>query len=152
VQLPAQTWSERSATCIDGSVLIASVLQRIGLRSFLVLVPGHAFVGFYTDAGATQAAYLETTLLGAPPPRLATLPGFAAGLDPAIGRSLDLAGFAAALESGRRRYARAATHFDRSHRPDYVLIDIAEARAFGIAPIEAAAVSAPGPVGAVSSP
>ena len=53
-----ETWNDRSANCVDGSVLIASVLQRIGLRSFLVLVPGHAFVGFYTDADAQHAAYL----------------------------------------------------------------------------------------------
>jgi hypothetical protein len=152
VQLPVQTWGTRSASCIDGSVLIASVLQRIGLRSFLVLVPGHAFVGFHPDAGAGEAAYLETTLLGAPPPRLAGLPPFAAGFDPGAAQRLDIAGFAAALEAGRRRYARAAPRFDRSHRPDYVLIDIGEARAFGIAPIEAAAQPVAGAAGAVSSP
>ena len=55
VRFLAETWDDRSANCVDGSVLIASVLQRIGLRSFLVLVPGHAFVGFYTDADAQHA-------------------------------------------------------------------------------------------------
>jgi len=151
VRLLAQTWADRSANCIDGSVLIASALQRIGLRSFLVLVPGHAFVGFYTDAGAQHAAYLETTLLGAPTPRLAALPAFAEGFDAAAARRLGIAGFAAALEAGRRRYGRDAARFDRRHRPDYALIDIAAARAFGIAPIESAAAPGATP-GAVSSP
>ena len=106
VRLLEQTWADRSANCVDGSVLIASVLQRIGLRSFLVLVPGHAFVGFYTDAEATHAAYLETTLLGAPSPQIGELPGFADAFDGATARRLDIAGFAAALEAGRRRHAR----------------------------------------------
>jgi hypothetical protein len=56
VRFLRETWNDRSANCIDGSVLIASVLQRIGIRSFLVLVPGHAFIGFYVDADAQRAA------------------------------------------------------------------------------------------------
>jgi hypothetical protein len=150
VRLLEQTWADRSANCVDGSVLIASVLQRIGLRSFLVLVPRHAFVGFYTDAEATHAAYLETTLLGAPSPQIGELPGFADAFDGATARRLDIAGFAAALEAGRRRQARYAAQLDNRHRPDYAVIDIAEARAFGVAPIRASLGTAS--AGAVSSP
>jgi len=144
VRLLEQIWTDRSASCIDGSVLIASVLQRIGLRSFLVLVPGHAFVGFYTSAAGHQAAYLETTLLGAVPPPLAALPEFAAGIDEVTARRLDIAGYVAALNSGARRYARSAARFDRVHRPNYAVIDIAEARAFGIRPFEAGTTAAAG--------
>jgi hypothetical protein len=144
VRLLEQTWNDRSASCIDGSVLIASVLQRIGLRSFLVLVPGHAFVGFHTRAGGKQAAYLETTLLGAMPPPLAALPAFAGGIDDLAARRLDIAGYVAALNSGARRYARSAARFDRAHRPHYAVIDIAEARAFGIRPFEAGTTAAAG--------
>ena len=131
VRLIEQTWNDRSANCIDGSVLIASVLQRIGLRSFLVLVPAHAFVGFYTDATAKHAAYLETTLLGAEPPTLRTIPAFAE--DEATENGL--ASFAAALTSGQASYARAANRLDGRHRPDYAVIDIGTARTFGIRPI-----------------
>jgi hypothetical protein len=151
VRLLEQTWGDRSANCVDGSVLIASVLQRIGLRSFLVLVPGHAFVGFYTDPEATHAAYLETTLLGAPSPRIADLPGYADTFDDETSRRLDIAGFAAALEAGRRRFLRDAARLDNRHRPDYAVIDIGQARAFGVVPIRTnagAEVSA----GAISSP
>ena len=137
VRLLEQTWSDRSANCVDGSVLIASVLQRIGLRSFLVLVPGHAFVGFYTDPAATQAAYLETTVLGASPPALGPTPAFATSVDRASASGLDLAGFSAALALGQRRFTHNAARFDQRHRPDYAVIDIAAARAFGIEPIEA---------------
>jgi hypothetical protein len=151
VRLLGQTWADRSANCVDGSVLIASVLQRIGVRSFLVLVPGHAFVGFYTDAEATHAAYLETTLLGAPSPRIADLPGYAEALDTETSRRLEIAGFAAALEAGRRRFLRDAARLDNRHRPDYAVIDIGQARAFGVAPIRTNAAAAAS-VGAVNSP
>ena len=127
-----ETWNDRSANCVDGSVLIASVLQRIGLRSFLVLVPGHAFVGFYTDADAQHAAYLETTLLGATVSPPAKLPGFAADIEPTRANRASLAGFAAALAAGRAHRARIANKLDGRHRPDYALIDISAARAFGI--------------------
>ena len=136
VRLLEQTWSDRAATCIDGSVLIASALQHIGLRPFLVLVPGHAFVGFHLDADGNRAAYLETTVLGAAPPPLPALPAFASAFSPDAAARLDIARFAAALTLGRRRYNQAAARFDARHRPDYALIDIGAARAFGIAPIE----------------
>lgn len=137
VRLLEQSWSDRAATCIDGSVLIASALQHIGLRPFLVLVPGHAFVGFHLDAAGDRAAYLETTVLGATPPPLPTLPAFASDFSPDAAARLDIARFSAALTLGRRRYNQAAARFDARHRPDYALIDIGAARAFGIEPIEA---------------
>jgi len=136
VRLLEQTWSDRSATCIDGTVLLASVLQRIGLRPFLVLVPGHAFVGFRLDADGNRAAYLETTVLGAALAPLAALPAFASDFTPDAAARLDVARFSAALTLGRRRFNQAAARFDARHRPDYALIDIGAARAFGIVPIE----------------
>ena len=136
VRLLEQTWSDRSATCIDGSVLIASALQHIGLRPFLVLVPGHAFVGFHLDADGNRAAYLETTVLGAAPPALAELPAFASDFTPDAAARLDIARFSAALTLGRRRFNQSAARFDARHRPDYGLIDIDAARSFGIVPIE----------------
>ena len=127
-----ETWVDRSANCIDGSVLIASVLQRIGIRSFFVLVPGHAFVGFYTDADAQRAAYLETTLLGGKAVAPAKTPPFARGVD--AGQQ-SLASFVAALAAGRAHHARVMRKLDGKHRPDYAVIDISAARAFGIRPI-----------------
>jgi len=137
VRFLADTWTDRSANCVDGSVLIASVLKRIGLRSFLVLVPGHAFVGFYTDGGIEDAAFLETTLLGAQVGELAKPPAFAAGLALTARQRASLANFSAALAAGRAHHARVAAQLDGQHRPDYVVIDIDAARAFGIDPVAA---------------
>lgn len=66
VRFPSDALSTSQANCIDGTVLFASLLRRIGISSRIVLVPGHAFVG-YNDAGpmdTTNYRYLETTLLG----------------------------------------------------------------------------------------
>jgi hypothetical protein len=136
VRFLAATWADASANCVDGSVLIASVLQRAGLRSFLVLVPGHAFVGFYTDADAQHAVYLETTLLGARVDMPAKPPAFAAGVVLTPQRRSTLASFNAALVAGAAHHARVATKLDGHHRPDYAVIDISAARALGIRPIE----------------
>jgi hypothetical protein len=134
VRLLSETWNDRSANCIDGSVLIASVLQRIGIRSFLVLVPGHAFLGFYTDAGGQHAAYLETTLLGANVAASST-PSFARDVTMSPENKRSLASFTAALAAGRVHHARVGAKLDGRHRPDYELIDISAARSFGIRPI-----------------
>ena len=135
VRFLADTWNDRSANCIDGSVLIASVLERIGIRTFLVLVPGHAFVGFYTDADAQHAAYLETTLIGATVAMPPKKPDFADDAAMTEETRKSLASFAAALAAGRAHHLRVASKLDGRHRPDYAVIDIAAARAFGIRPI-----------------
>jgi hypothetical protein len=139
VRFLRETWSGASANCIDGSVLIASVLQRIGLRTFIVLVPGHAFVGFYADPDAQRAAYLETTLLGAKVAAPMKSPAFAQNLIDTPQRRASLASFTGALAAGTARHAQVATMLDGQHRPDYAVIDISAARAFGIRPIEAPA-------------
>jgi len=59
------------ANCVDGSVLFASVLYKIGLYPVLVKLPGHMFVGYYTDERSyghpnpQNTLFLETTLLDA---------------------------------------------------------------------------------------
>jgi hypothetical protein len=53
----------RQSNCIDGTVLFASILRRIGIDPFIVLVPGHAYLGFYLDPQHRSAAYLETTVM-----------------------------------------------------------------------------------------
>lgn len=128
VRLLADSWNERVANCLDGSVLIASALERLGMRTLLVLVPGHAFVGFYTDDDGNHAEFLETTLLG-------QRAGDGASAQEA--RALASAGFDAARRAGMRSYRRAAAKLDGRHRPHYAIIDISTARSYGIMPIAA---------------
>jgi len=51
------------ANCIDGTLIFASALRRIGLEPVICVVPGHAFLGFYLDQEKKNPAYLETTFL-----------------------------------------------------------------------------------------
>lgn len=50
--------------CVDGSVLIASLLRAINIDPILVRIPGHMYVGYYTDREHKRAEFLETTMIG----------------------------------------------------------------------------------------
>lgn len=50
--------------CVDGSVLFASLLRAINIDPVLVRIPGHMFVGFYTDNKHSHIKFLETTMIG----------------------------------------------------------------------------------------
>jgi len=66
VRLPAASLheSQSRANCIDGAVLYASVLEAAGLEPQIVIVPGHAFVGWRVWSGVPKYDFLETTLTG----------------------------------------------------------------------------------------
>lgn len=53
----------KQANCIDGTLVFASLLRRVGLKPLICFTPNHAFLGFYVDASKTQIVYLETTAL-----------------------------------------------------------------------------------------
>ena len=121
VRLLSDSWEQRRVNCIDSSVLIASVLERLGIPGFIVLVPQHAFVGFYTADDRQLPEFLETTVLGSG--------------DEAHTTQTGPDGFAAARAAGRARWARVASKFNGKHRPDFEWIDIPTARANGTLPI-----------------
>lgn len=50
--------------CVDGSVLFASLLRAINITPVLVQMPGHMFVGYYTDSSKKNLTFLETTMIG----------------------------------------------------------------------------------------
>ena len=67
VRLPSTSIHEDQsrANCIDGSVLYASLLELADLQPLIVIVPGHAFVGWRVWRDVDQFEFLETTLIGA---------------------------------------------------------------------------------------
>lgn len=52
----------RQANCIDACVFFASVMRKIGLKPVIFVVPGHAYLGYYTDKNRKNIKLLETTL------------------------------------------------------------------------------------------
>ena len=102
------------ANCVDGSVLIASVLYKIGINPFLVIVPGHMYIGFYLDEKAESYCCLETTMLSA-------------------GKGEDF--FVETLQETMQDFQKHEKKFIADDDPDYQIIDIDEARKLGIVPI-----------------
>jgi hypothetical protein len=62
-RLPRESLRHKSANCIDGTVLMASLLEAASLQPAIVLVPGHAFVAWETWEGTDEWDYLETTMI-----------------------------------------------------------------------------------------
>lgn len=56
--------SSSQINCVDGSVLFASLLRAINITPVLVQIPGHMFVGYYTDSQNKNLTFLETTMIG----------------------------------------------------------------------------------------
>ena len=65
VRLIDESINNAQANCVDGSVLFASLLRKVGIEPYLVLIPGHCYVAFQVDKQGKEIAALETTLIGA---------------------------------------------------------------------------------------
>lgn len=58
-----QTIDSKQANCIDGSVLLASLLRKIGLNVGIITVPGHAYVSIYDKTDKRRWFAIETTMM-----------------------------------------------------------------------------------------
>jgi len=108
--------SMTQANCVDGSVLMASVLKKIEIKTALVLVPGHCYLAFYShDPAKGGKLYgVETTMLGNK-----------VGLNDAINDAT----FSAvhSLQKNSAKFGQEGSGF--------MLVDLDEARELGIMPI-----------------
>jgi hypothetical protein len=124
------------ANCVDGSVLMASVLQKIGINSYLVMVPGHCFLAFDSGEGDDDNIIgLETTMLGND--ELKPVKDI-----PNLNQKMKLKEFQAsyrtfsnAVKTGNNALERHAEAFESEEDPNIQMISIADAREFGIMPI-----------------
>lgn len=57
-----EVYKLRQANCIDACVFFASVMRKIGLKPVIFVVPGHAYLGYYTDKNRKNLKLLETTI------------------------------------------------------------------------------------------
>ena len=62
ISLPERTMTLRSGNCIDLSILLASCFEAINLKTYIVLIPGHAMVMVELDS--TNIVCIESTCLG----------------------------------------------------------------------------------------
>jgi hypothetical protein len=126
-----QSIASQQANCVDGSVLFASLLYKIGIQPVLVHKPGHMFVGYYLDAGRKQLEFLETTMLGAGSQPSAMNIGFSTTLHPVQG-SESWKQFIQAVQIGDKTFNTEVQPGLQQHTLGYSVIDIAKARQAGI--------------------
>jgi hypothetical protein len=67
IRLSSDSIRSDQANCIDGTVILASVLTRLRLRVVFFISPSHAFLGVWlkpTDPTLASVLVIETTMLG----------------------------------------------------------------------------------------
>ncbi len=148
VRFVDETIDAHQANCVDGSVLMASILTKIGLNAYLVMIPGHCFLAFDADGEGESTIGLETTMLGQD--NLKSIDELKALRDKAGDHKVDLdkfkglvakeAGastktFLNAVETGNANLEENAKAFKDNSDPNIQLISIAEWRKLGIAPL-----------------
>ena len=66
INFPYETIRDKSANCVELSVLMASLLMEVGIEPVIVIVPNHAFIGWRIWDDEDVYDFVETTMLGAP--------------------------------------------------------------------------------------
>ena len=126
------------ANCVDGTVLLASVLRKIDINPILVVVPGHMFVGFDLNAEGDRQGYLETTRMGvdAREAELVNNRLFKTllGADTDLKAQVAVKSFVAALELGKSTFTESRVKILRE-KAGYAIVDILAARNAGVTPI-----------------
>lgn len=131
--------TNKQANCIDGTVMLASVLTKIGLNCSIVCVPGHAFLAIDLDREGNETLGLETTMLGrdvtATDARTQALHDILAKQAGFHEKSWN--SFAAAIKIGTERLITETPKLSGQEAAsmDYGLISIGDARALGVRPI-----------------
>jgi len=141
VRTLGESFGNSQANCVDGSVLIASVLRKIGIEPYLIVIPGHMFLGYLKNQAPAEYAFLETTMLGdVDISKYAKddsmfwnyfgFTGFENTQSTAIVNS-----FKAALAVGQKNFNEAQYGILDENNNDYIVINISNCRELGIKPI-----------------
>ncbi len=136
VRLLEDTVNNQQANCVDGSVLMVSLLRKIDIESNLILVPGHCYMGFYLDKEKTKFLALETTLIGSEvdePEEIDEL--FENSVDEELRGETSWPSFLQAIGIATANMIESKDKFQDSNETDYRVIDIAAARKQGVLPI-----------------
>lgn len=64
IRFSDEVLNNTQANCADGTTFFCSVLKKIGIHTLMVFVPGHVYLGYYTNNEKTNLRLLETTLVG----------------------------------------------------------------------------------------
>jgi hypothetical protein len=142
-----QSIAMTQANCVDGTILFASLLRKVGINPALVAKPGHMYLGFFLNNGENgeeqELFGLETSMIGAElgesesesgPELPDVLANIEADLSDSIRNGKAWKTFAAAVMSANEDLDQNDDKFDAGD-PSWQIIDVAEARAKGITPM-----------------
>lgn len=136
VRLIDESINNSQANCVDGSVLLASLLRKIDIEPTLVFVPGHCYLAFNLDPEGKQVIGLETTLIGSQSDwDTVELPDVSDVVDAEWREKNSWGTFCAAIAMGDADLTENQAKFAGASDPDFQLIPIAAARSQGILPI-----------------
>lgn len=136
VRLMDESIAAAQANCVDGTVLLASILRKISIEPFLVLVPGHCYLAFYVDHEQKHLVALETTLIGVNNvEKFDVIENLAKAVDEKFHDETSWANFHAALAVGNNNLKENEDKFKSDKDPGFQLINIAAARLMGVLPI-----------------
>ena len=108
IRLPGEVLPEASGNCIELTLLYAAVAEALGLKGYLILVPGHAYFGVDLT-GQQDIVIIETTLIRGDT-------------------------FKDALASGTQEWNEAYPHLQAGEK-SYDVVDVEAARSDGVLPI-----------------
>lgn len=133
IRLIDESINNSQANCVDGSVLLASLLRKVGVEPMLVHVPGHCFLVFCLDPEGKELCGLETTMIGN------SIEGPAKqvqGLEEIVGEDWQDENswktFAAAIAHANGALNKHEKEFKDPKNLNYKLISVAKARRDGI--------------------
>ena len=143
VRMVDESFANAQANCVDGSVLLASLLYKIGMCPVLVKIPSHMFIGVYPSEetckqkNLSDALFMETTQVGSINLdglqrhwKFKTKNGYLT--------STSYSSLLQAMESGRQTFAEAYPAIQLK-QAGYSVLDIQKVRSLGITPITSAA-------------
>ena len=112
VKTPTEVIKYQSANCVEGVILMASIIESLGMQPLVVLVPGHSFVGWKVWGDSNSADFLETTMIW----------------------NVNDPDFNTAFSAGKRQYTSAVDEGLFKSGAALVL-DVVELRSIGVLPI-----------------
>lgn len=119
VRMIDDSFRAHQLNCVDGCVLMASILKGVGIDPILVRIPGHMFLGFYLDRQHKRVAFLETTAIGG-----VDVVNKEKELGVLQTQNLSLTRFNAAMDAGNKKFADNEKHFKERKNPNYMFLEI----------------------------
>jgi hypothetical protein len=137
VRLFDESINAHQANCADGSVMLAAVLRKIGLDTYLVTVPGHMYLAVNLAEGDDSTMIgIETTMMGQDSLKdFDELGDVSKKQREKLKNQASFKTFEAAVDAATQDLDDNQKKFDDEDETDYQLIDIAEARSEGIMPL-----------------